>query len=106
MKTTKPHVHAEIIRAWADNPAIEIEYREIGLTKWVSIDTVPLWCADCEYRIKPEKVYPETRMSGDELMDIYITTTGEDNHDFIAIANAAIRHAVDSGQLVVPEAEK
>lgn len=47
----KPHKHAELIKAWADGAEIEM-YSDI-MKEWVFIIS-PSWCADMEYRIKPE----------------------------------------------------
>jgi hypothetical protein len=62
----------------------------------------------------PAKVYPETRMTGAELFDIVqstapafrMTVMGVPSIEphMVAAANAALRHAIDAGQ-VVPTAE-
>ena len=46
----KPHVHAELIKAWADGE--QIENRTVD-GRWVDCSD-PSWFADTEYRIKPE----------------------------------------------------
>jgi len=55
-KTTperKPHVHADVIRAWADGH--QIQFRHNGQMEWTSIgDYSPEWSLNTEYRIKPE----------------------------------------------------
>jgi hypothetical protein len=66
---------------------------------------------DYAYRVKPEKKYPVTGMDFDYAMDaidkagprcgLTITATQMD-----AVANAALRHAIDAGQVVVPTAEE
>ncbi|RSZ60029.1 hypothetical protein HF313_15045 [Massilia atriviolacea] len=106
--------HAEIIKAWADG--VEIECRQRlgpgGWTDWcVPADgSVPAWDAT-EYRIKPiapEVEYPVTRMSDNEIYD---EIAGADPmmafqlkpnmlHTHRAIANAALRHAIDAQQVV------
>lgn len=45
----KPHVHAGLIKAWADGA--EIEYHH--LLGWIPA-TTPTWCIDKTYRIKPK----------------------------------------------------
>lgn len=46
-----PHVHAELIKAWADGA--EIQYWSVAVTsKWVSIKN-PSWAPRFKYRIKP-----------------------------------------------------
>ncbi len=47
----KPHVHAELIKAWADGA--EIEYRD-RQNPWVPMPTHGDWEDFFEYRIKPE----------------------------------------------------
>ena len=47
----KTHVHAELIKAWADGA--EIEYFCIKNNKWIS-QAHPDWLQFIEYRIKPE----------------------------------------------------
>ena len=46
---TKPHKHAELIKAWADGAEIE---RLTGLG-WFRHDWCDIWHHDSEYRIKP-----------------------------------------------------
>ncbi len=45
----KPHVHAELIKAWADGAIIQIPFT----TGWEDCDR-PCWHPASEYRIKPE----------------------------------------------------
>ncbi len=50
----KPHVHAELIKAWADGA--EIQFRR-GI-HWYDVQPIgcqPLWGESTEYRIKPEE---------------------------------------------------
>jgi len=50
MKT--PHIHADIIKAWADGEQIELLNQH---TKhWVPIGAEPCWFAGSIFRIKPE----------------------------------------------------
>lgn len=45
----QPHVHAELIKAWADGAEIQL------FDKGTWVDTKdPYWCAPLKYRIKPE----------------------------------------------------
>lgn len=46
-----PHVHAELIKAWADGAKIQFK-RNIG-GMWFDIDS-PSWAPNLLYRIKPE----------------------------------------------------
>ena len=52
----KPHVHAEVIKAWADGATVEYnkgcdpyEWREV-------INGTPAWHPHVQYRVKPEPV--------------------------------------------------
>lgn len=53
----------------------------------------------------PAVVYPETLMSGQDLHDAYTNCKSPDiKCSFKAAGNAAIRHAIDAGQVVTKEA--
>lgn len=99
-----PHIHAEVIKAWADGVAIQ--YRNISGSTWFDIGPdVPTWNSNWEYRAKPVKVYPVTRMTQNEMSMAFCApnpnSTGAARE---ALANAALRHAIDADQ-VVPMAE-
>lgn len=50
----KPHVHAEVIKAWADGT--EIEFRTPGcIAHWEIVEN-PSWNPDKQYRVKPQPV--------------------------------------------------
>jgi len=49
----KPHVHAEVIKAWADGAEIEFRHEECYM--WKKID-YPTWNVHNQYRVKPEPV--------------------------------------------------
>lgn len=96
----KPHKHAEMIKAWAEGHDIEVK---LG-NGWLRLTgDSPHWDR-LEYRIKPEKVYPVTLMGSSDLELAYRSTIG-DIEVLRAVANAAIRHAIDSGQVVLPTKE-
>lgn len=58
--TKTPHVHAELIKAWADNPSLKLQCRAPKSGKyepvWMDLDETehPKWLENVEYRIKPE----------------------------------------------------
>ena len=53
MQTTKPHKHAELIKAWADGAIIQSQHHRSG--EWSDcISNKPIWDVGCNYRIKPE----------------------------------------------------
>lgn len=49
----KPHVHAEVIKAWADGA--EIEFRHAQHHPWEAASN-PTWTINSEYRVKPKAV--------------------------------------------------
>ena len=57
--TKKPHVHAELIKAWADGA--EIEYRSHETIQWEPIFKGWSWdnVLIAEYRIKPQAPKPD-----------------------------------------------
>ena len=65
----KPHVHADLIKAWADGH--KIQCRSVVSGDWVDLaDHVLRWVKTAEYRIKPEpktwyQVVCRARSSGD-----------------------------------------
>lgn len=98
----KPHKHAELIHAWANGA--RIEFREPGkVREWTEIDT-PGWVSTCEYRIKPDPQYPETTMSGADLLAEWRGGHAERASDLRRVANAAIRYEIDAGHLAPKEA--
>ena len=45
----KPHIHADIIKAWADGA--QVQYYALG--EWNDIGEQPCWFRDSQFRIKP-----------------------------------------------------
>lgn len=101
----KPHKHAEFIKAWADGA--EIEYKDDG-ENWSKCKK-PCWHLDVDYRIKPAAPkWPETTMSDEILVSSYFGG-GPVPHDqeyaaWRRVANAALRHSIETGQLVTKQA--
>jgi len=94
------HKHAEIIKAWADGEQIEMLVDHVA-DVWIPVAGKGLaWHEHFQYRIKPKPEYPTTLMDNDQLQKLYHT-------DIVlaqsckAFANAAIRHAIDSGQVII-----
>lgn len=48
----KPHVHAELIKKWADG--VEIQFYSSEFNKWADVGRYPAWDKDIQYRVKPE----------------------------------------------------
>lgn len=102
----KPHKHAEVIKAWADGASIECFDKDDG--DWAGLATPFFWSEYYEYRIKPAepekaaKEYPVTNYKGFELYDIYLLANEKYyKDDLLSVANAAIRRAIDDGQVVI-----
>jgi len=55
----KPHVHCELIKAWADGAEIEV-YSALS-DEWFS-ECTPLWLNGFEYRIRPNKTDKELQI--------------------------------------------
>lgn len=51
-KPKKPHVHAELMKAYADDTNLKFQVRPEGC-KWRDVD-IPAWRECSEYRIKPD----------------------------------------------------
>lgn len=47
----KPHIHRDVIRAWADGAQIQSKFSNKG---WLDITDNPQWYIDTIYRVKPE----------------------------------------------------
>jgi len=90
----KPHVHAEIIKAWADGA--HIEYLSERTNCWWSCVS-PDWLPHIQYRIKPEprpdvvKKYNVTLKDGWAFVDI--------NNQFYCPANLILFFDGVSGHL-------
>jgi hypothetical protein len=98
-----PHVHAEVIKAWADGA--QIEYRPDGQQHWTLCGRAfkPSWAEEYEYRVKPERVYPTTKMAMSDFDSALARAGSKESialHVVIGIANAALRHAIDAGQII------
>lgn len=97
------HKYAEVIKQWADDQTKVIECRHRDTEEWKVVYS-PSWFEDTQYRVKPEHIYPETKMSETELC---LTFQGKGLHYGLRdIANAAIRHAIDAGQVAIPDTKK
>lgn len=104
--TTTPHKHAEVIKAWADGAAVQIKDGDSWFD--MSEGQQPTWRDDFEYRVKPveaDRVYPYTQLTLNELMSLWdIKAQGCGPHTKSRmIANTALRHACDNGQIVTRE---
>ena len=99
--TTKntPHIHAEIIKAWADG--VEIQNDEsCGI--WVDGIGTENWHPLIEYRVKPKLVYPKTTLTSIEINESYWKNGPEyesPNDGYKRICDEAIEHFIKSGAM-------
>lgn len=100
------HVHAEVIHAFADGAKIQARANGDGDERWEDCP-VPTFTKLCEYRIKPAAPkWPQTTMEYEELETAYSGAGGINSWDSVAaraLANAAIAHACEAGQVVPTE---
>jgi hypothetical protein len=94
--TKKPHIHAEIIKAWADGA--EIEFLLISTSEWTTT-TNPSWSEDYKYRVKPDLTYPETTLTGEVLHGKFHDYEDSVEASHVHVANEAIKHFIASGDM-------
>jgi len=99
----EPHKWAEVIKAAADGKDVQRRHQggwetqagEYALANWP-------WMNSQDHRIKPEPVYPVTRMSGDELYLMYLHDKNKGSESVVVVVNAAIRRAIEDGDVILP----
>mgnify|MGYP001558513053 CR=1 FL=1 len=98
------HKHHDVIVAWAKDTSQKLQCLHPG-KDWIDLGPheTPEWLDNLEYRIKPARAYPETQMTKSDFDNINCDSEGY--RSGIHIANAALRHAIDAGQ-VAPMAEE
>jgi hypothetical protein len=97
-----PHVHAEVIKAWADGAVVQFQF--YATKEWAD-DLAPQFHVEREYRVKPAKVYPVAQMNDDAICSAYYSGGSvigpvAELAAFYRVANAALRHAIDAGQVI------
>jgi hypothetical protein len=100
----KPHRHATLIHTWADGA--EIEYLN-HCGSWEHLES-PAWDEDTEYRIKPEKEYPKSTLTYDDLCKLVNLALAEHREDgthegyqtFLAryVANEAVKRYIKENE--------
>lgn len=94
----KPRKHHDTIVAWANGA--QIQYRKPVTGAWEDTSN-PAFVDDYEYRVKPEREYPKTKMTIQELVDAYRDCGNTWDGCYTELANKVIRHAVDAGQVAI-----
>lgn len=98
-KKYTPHVHAEVIKAWADGKPIE--WREDPLQSWRLIEN-PGFIKGLEYRIKPEEVVDYTVVLPDGRPGAVFTYTIKCLSDYYSASSyqGYVKRARLDGQVV------
>lgn len=55
IKHATPHPHAELIKLWADDPSIKLQYKFKESVVWNDLNAEPNWNRTLEYRVKPKE---------------------------------------------------
>lgn len=55
IKSAAPHVHAELIKMWADDPSIKFQCQIMGCDEWKDLIGAPVWNVISKYRVKPKE---------------------------------------------------
>lgn len=93
----KPHRWAEVIKAWADG--VDIQYLDAS-AGWLTLGFDDInWSADVEFRVKPEKVFPETSLTDEQLLHLWYLHDASVSGSAKDIADAAIKHFITSGEM-------
>lgn len=93
-----PHIHAEMIIAWASGEDIEYCVEAGGPWQDCTKDG-PAWCEATSYRIKPESTYPETTLTGEVLHGKFHDYLDSVEASHVHVANEAIKHFIVSGDM-------
>jgi hypothetical protein len=94
--TKKPHIHAQMIIAWANGESIE--FSEKGKEYWNAAD-FPSWNVALDYRIKKEPAYPKTTLTGEVLVGMFYDCQDDVKDSHVHVANEAIKHFIVSGDM-------
>lgn len=97
MSNKQPHKHAEAIKAWADGAMIQCRIGDNST--WGVVSCSPSWDEHLQYRVKPEKVFPKTSLTGDDLRGVYNENNGTLGECLAVIANAVLKHFIISGDM-------
>lgn len=104
---SKPHKHAEVIKAWAEGKKIQAKIGDAPDWSDVPEGFTPAFeYPHTAWRIKPEQAYPSSKMTRKEVCDA--AGTAEEPVlvlYFFKVANAALRHAIEAGQVVAADDE-
>ena len=93
MKT--PHVHAELIKQWADNPSRVVQRRSTQTGLWFDEDAPYEWLTNCEYRFKPEP-------KPDSVIEVFVYSNGAmTRHD--SEENLRLTFSGETGELIKAE---
>jgi hypothetical protein len=92
----KPHIHAEVIRAYADGETIQ--YFDNINVDWFYA-SYPEFHEEIKYRVKPKQEYPKIELTIQEIYKSYRDKDDSCSTALMRISNEAIEHFITSGQL-------
>jgi hypothetical protein len=67
-----PHVHAEVIKAWADGA--EIQWRQNKSQAWQDCGVAPNWSVNTMYRVRPPQ--SDLERYGVQVGDVWVVEKG------------------------------
>lgn len=88
----KPHVHAELMKAYAEDCELNIEYQDDVSGEWYGT-SLPCWNENVKYRIKPEPIKTEryrrwiSRNSTDKGFEYYLHTISKEDYGVNSLHN-------------------
>lgn len=94
----QPHQHADVISAWARGAIVQQRFPG-GEWEDLPDDLPPSWAASIQDRIKPGDRYPRSTLAGTQLKAVFDAAVGNEHQKLTAVANAALRHAIDTRQV-------
>lgn len=98
------HKHCEVIKAWADGAEVQSFCTEDK--KWITLASPFFWNPEHEYRIKPPAPkWPKTTLTERELDAHYDEVRPPYDFTYTTIANYALSHALETGQVVLPDSK-
>lgn len=93
------HIHYDMIVEWAANHSRVVQYWNTKDCAWYDAphDNKPAWNPETRYRFKPEepeRVFPTTSLTDDELTTLFDVTLGGVADALKAIANESIKRYI------------
>lgn len=97
-ETPKPHVHAELIKQWADNPKLELQAKYTPDGTWHNLSGMPPWLTSTEYRIKPKEPKPDV-VRYMQVEQSYVSQHAVDDSNKYTYDNLKLTFDAETGKL-------